>query len=558
MPTTQTWNGSGGDGDWGNSANWSTGTLPSTLDGVVFNGGPAATLTPSSGSVNIASLSLNAASASLTIQGGLTVGGAHLNMVPNTISNQGTLIVDGGSLTAGQYVTSATGNVQLTNGGTYLWQGTGVSTQTIDMGDSINDTFAFTQQFGGTIQNFHSGQFISYSGGVNSVTVGNNAVTFNASNGQTYTINLTGNYDSSNLIVSGNSVYTTVAVCYASGTLIRTARGDVPVETLRVGDLAITASGVPQPIVWLGTRSMTFDHSSGQNYDNASPIRVQAGAFGHDLPYADLWLSPAHSVGLNLVEDIFIPAFCLTNGTSVRQMDVDQVTYWHVELENHDALIANGLAAESYFDCGNRDWFQSGTDVDPDQKPGNLETDYGRPVVMGGVVLDAVRAQLRKRAEKLGWVTTRDQDLHLLVNGKRIDGVITGNVAEFQIPAHAQNVKLMSNIFTPADHLVTGGDKRKLGVFINKLHFDGIRVNKEVAVDDPRLNAGFYPTEVAADGTAQRWTNGCLSLPESLWSRNERHLTVLRVSFTPIGPRWVLSEEAQQKAQANGALRSVA
>jgi hypothetical protein len=35
-------------------------------------------------------------------------------------------------------------------------------------------------------------------------------------------------------------------------------------------------------------------------------------------------------------------------------MAADFVTYWHVELERHDILLADGMPAESYLDTGNR------------------------------------------------------------------------------------------------------------------------------------------------------------------------------------------------------------
>ena len=107
-------------------------------------------------------------------------------------------------------MTGASGTVHVTNGGTYQWNGSG-STQNVDLGNSINDTFQFSTPFGGTISNFVAGDIISYTGTVNSVVIGHNSVTFNATNGQAYVINLTGaTYDATNLIVVGNSVETTV------------------------------------------------------------------------------------------------------------------------------------------------------------------------------------------------------------------------------------------------------------------------------------------------------------------------------------------------------------
>ena len=75
-------------------------------------------------------------------------------------------------------MTEASGTVHVTNGGTYQWNGSG-STQNVDLGNSIIDTFQFSTQFDGTISNFFSGDIVHYTG-VNSVTIGANSLTFNA------------------------------------------------------------------------------------------------------------------------------------------------------------------------------------------------------------------------------------------------------------------------------------------------------------------------------------------------------------------------------------------
>ncbi len=70
--------------------------------------------------------------------------------------------------------------------------------------------------------------------------------------------------------------------CYAAGTRIATTRGEVLVEDLRAGDVALLATGGTAPIVWVGHRRVR----------NADPVRVVAGAFGAGLPARDLVLSP--------------------------------------------------------------------------------------------------------------------------------------------------------------------------------------------------------------------------------------------------------------------------
>ena len=44
--------------------------------------------------------------------------------------------------------------------------------------------------------------------------------------------------------------------CFTAGTCIRTPRGEVPVETLKLGDQVLTLDNGPQEIRWIGKRSL--------------------------------------------------------------------------------------------------------------------------------------------------------------------------------------------------------------------------------------------------------------------------------------------------------------
>lgn len=181
--------------------------------------------------------------------------------------------------------------------------------------------------------------------------------------------------------------------CYAAGTRIATARGEVPVEDLQAGDTAILATGGTAPIVWVGhwrTR-------------RADPVRVVAGAFGPGLPARDLVLSPEHALFL---DGHLIPVQALVNGVSVIREAWERVTYYHVELDRHGVLLAEGLPAESYLDTGNRASFANGALV-------TLRADFGRggepaascaPLVLVGPVVEAQRAAVRAIALNRGCV----------------------------------------------------------------------------------------------------------------------------------------------------------
>jgi hypothetical protein len=143
--------------------------------------------------------------------------------------------------------------------------------------------------------------------------------------------------------------------CFAAGTCIETPRGPVPIECLREGDTVLTVSGLYQPIRWIGRRGLNCRRHPAP--ERVQPVRIAAHAFGQSKPARALMLSPDHSV---FVEDVFIPIRFLINGTTVRQVDVARITYYHLELPRHDVVLAEGLPAETYLETGGRGAFENG------------------------------------------------------------------------------------------------------------------------------------------------------------------------------------------------------
>ncbi len=305
-----------------------------------------------------------------------------------------------------------------------------------------------------------------------------------------------------------NVPVTSAAACYCSGTLIRTVRGDVAVEALQVGDLVVTDTGAHRAIRWLGHRSTNC--AAHHTPRNVWPYRVRAGALGDGLPYADLWLSPDHSLCL---DDVLLPVRTLAHGDLIRQVEVDEVTYWHVELDSHDIVFANGAASESYLDTGNRNAFENtscGTrQLHPDFEP--LRTvDFCRPYITSGPVLSRLRAQLFKTEA----ATQAATGLHLVADGAVLLPVQGPNEATFLVPAGVREVCLTSPSFASYP------DERTLGVLISTITLHDSRAERAsrvVALDDPALYAGFHATEVTEAAT-WRWTNGNAHLGADLWS----------------------------------------
>src|SRR5437763_3522099 len=139
--------------------------------------------------------------------------------------------------------------------------------------------------------------------------------------------------------------------CYCRGTLILTEDGEAPVERLRIGDRVMTRSGKAQPIKWIGRRSYSGRFALGQA--QILPICITAGALDDGVPRRDLWISPNHALYL---EGVLIEAQDLVNGVSIYQAErIEEIEYFHIELDRHDVIVAEGAWAESFIsddNCG--------------------------------------------------------------------------------------------------------------------------------------------------------------------------------------------------------------
>jgi hypothetical protein len=193
-----------------------------------------------------------------------------------------------------------------------------------------------------------------------------------------------------------------IVPCFAAGTRIATPRGAIAVERLREGDTVLTISGKSQRIQWIGCR--TLDCNRHVSPERVKPVRIAAHAFGENRPRRALLLSPDHSV---FVEDVFVPIKHLVNGTTVTQIDVATVTYYHIELPRHDVVLAEGLPTESYLETGARFAFENGggaMELHPNFAPDEARVamvwrnfSYA-PLIGSDGQLDRVRARLALQA----------------------------------------------------------------------------------------------------------------------------------------------------------------
>ena len=147
-------------------------------------------------------------------------------------------------------------------------------------------------------------------------------------------------------------------VCYLEGTLVRTPTGEQKVEDLAIGDMLITVEGQIRPVKWIGR--MSFKKSSRDWQRTILPVRIAKGALGNGLPQRDLFVSQKHKL---LLDGVFVSAEDLLNGDTVKVAACDgmiKLNYFHVALETHEALLAEGQPAETLrTDAANREKFEN-------------------------------------------------------------------------------------------------------------------------------------------------------------------------------------------------------
>ena len=312
--------------------------------------------------------------------------------------------------------------------------------------------------------------------------------------------------------------YSLAAACFAAGTRIRTAHGEVPVEQLAVGDRVHTRFAGVVPIPWIGQRRL--DCRRHHAPDEVRPVRILAAAFAPGVPSRDLFLSPDHAVSIG---GALIPIRLLANGGSIRQeSDTAAVHYFHVELDRHDLLWAEGLEAESYLDTGNRAMFanagiapapQSG--IDPQRR---RETQSCLPFLVEPGQVEQMWRRLATRSVQLGWplprvATTADPALAVAACDRRFGPVRLDSARyTFALPPLPGGARLQSRSAVPAALRPWREDRRLLGVMVQRLTVRLAHAVTDLALDDPRLDDGWWKPE-HADGALWRWTDGDAVLP---------------------------------------------
>ncbi len=556
---TKSWTGSTtGGGLWDIGSNWSTGSVPNLTSDVVTisatgtyqvsigNGDPAYTIrnialgdagsAPTlvvQGQLNVQKLISLTNGSNLDVGSSGTVSGSRLAVgtgstvvdlgtlnISGALAGSGTVAVSGGQLFANTI--AGNNNYTLTNNASMTISNSVSSSGGIVFGDGTPDTLNLDtagSSFSANVAGFGGGDMIdigslAYSSGYtvqysgNILTIDNGATTL-------FTFNSIDNPGLVSLVDDGAGG-TEIITCFLAGTRIRTEHGETAVEHLAAGDVVATLVGgviVHQPIKWLGSRHLG---TAMVRKTMAYPIRILAHAFAQGVPRRDLLVTPEHCVFL---EGCLIPARMLVNGGSiVEDRALKAFGVYHIELETHGVLLAEGLAAESYLDTGNRGLFSNAgvtqlfpeLSIDPSQK--SWDADACARLATDRETVEPIWARLADRALHLGLADRRhpatlldDPQLRILLNNGHFVAAHSSERGRhlFQVPAGAKPLRLVSRAAVPAS--VIGpfvDDRRRLGVQVRSMALWNEAQSVVVNAEDCDL-PGWHAAEQDV-----RWTNG--------------------------------------------------
>ena len=290
--------------------------------------------------------------------------------------------------------------------------------------------------------------------------------------------------------------------CFARGTRLLTPNGYVPVEAFKPGDPIITHAGERRAVRWIGRRTVD---AGLKERAGLRPVLVMPGAMGPGQPGRPVRLSPSHAV---FVDGVLVPVTHLVNGaTIVTEVKRGPVIYYHVELDRHDVVVADGLPVETYLDTGNR---------------GELYREVGRrgsarqacaELVTRGAQLAKIRRRLHEIAIRAGFTLRQEPALRGMVGDVQVAAKMSGQagerVARFTVGRDAACMTLMARCAAPADTDPDTDDRRQLGICV-----------RPAAAGRLRLGAGWYEQ---ADGDAGVWMGPCA---EVFFARGEIELSV--------------------------------
>ncbi len=435
--------------------------------------------------------------AAATLSSGTLAGFGDLVLNGGTLAGRGgEIIAAGGTLVLDGNVTMSTGSLAIAAGasldlgaaasGTVTFSGTNAE---LIIGNLGLDAISVAGMQGHDVIDLPgvAPSLVSYTGGVvteqnaGGSTIGSFALS--VANGQPAVAIIADGHGGALLTLGGEMA------CFAHGTRLLTPSGYKPVQGFAPGDPIITRAGAKKPVRWIGRRVVDIGVRAPAG---CRPVIVRQNALAPGVPSRAIRLSPAHAL---FIEGVLVPVMHLLNGATVLpDRATGPVTYYHLELDRHELVMADGLLLETYLDTGNRGQFEheAGTR--------GKATQSCAPLITGGPKLAQLRRQLHDIALNSGFTTIREPELYALAKGARhhpeMRAVRGKPVARFSLEPDAGRILLVARSAAPADTDPDSDDRRDLGICLR-------RPRKAAPL---RLGAGWYQQ---AAGDAGIWMSGC-------------------------------------------------
>jgi hypothetical protein len=105
--------------------------------------------------------------------------------------------------------------------------------------------------------------------------------------------------------------------------------------------------GGTRPIQWIGRYPVKKSDPSKPWPTGARPVRIARDALASNVPEADLYVTQAHGM---FMDGVLVSAEYLVNGTTITlcdASDLSELEFFHIKLESHDVIYAEGAPVET-------------------------------------------------------------------------------------------------------------------------------------------------------------------------------------------------------------------
>lgn len=371
-----------------------------------------------------------------------------------------------------------------------------------------------------------------------------------------YDVNSTTNNPLNILERDGKTYISSTQACFLAHSMILTLNGYVPIESIQIGEEIVTYNQNQlclRKVVWIGKKQAVVKSYLPED-DAGYPVRIVKNAIADKVPYKDMLITAEHCLFIN---HHFIPVRMLVNGQSIYyDHSMHDYTYYHLELNKHSIIKADGVLTESFLNAGNHrnfnmnHYIQDSRQIDIFQ---SWDKDAAAPLGVERNLVEPIFNKFKKRANELGYlschskmpVITVDSNLHLMTDQGQVlnPAYKVKNKVIFKLPPRVQSVHIMSRTSRPSDTIGPFvDDRRYLGVLVGKIMLIEGHQSSEI---DRHLTTVDLPGWFNEENSLCRWTKGNAYLPLVRSSETLNKHATLIIEVVSAGPYVILQKMDQ-------------